>query len=1652
MADESVDIRYLLNSEEFARESARIDAAIRGTENATTAATAKMESDFQRLGKVVGRIGIATALAAAGREVFNFARDFESNMREVTTISDEVSGHLDAYKDKIIDLTTTIPVAATESASALYQIVSAGHDGADGMSILETAARAAVAGVTETATAADGITSILNAYQKGASEAGSVSDMMFTTVRLGKTTFGELAASIAQVTPTAAAYGVEMDQVLAAIATLTKSGVPTAQAVTRIRQAIVATSKVLGDGAFDDRSLQEALTEVAVMAGGSESKLRALVPEIEAVNGVLGLTGINAETAAAHLDEMSRAVGATQKAFDRQMEDANKQIELLKNNLQATFYGMGDAALDAVGGLAEVLNEAFATGAMDRMLATVGTLAVAYGTYRAQLLLTAAAKRALENTRYDEESRQLATLLTKEQQRVLGITNLTRLTKEQAATVREKIAAEVQAARTAAQLATAEKTVASQSYQAALKRSLASKQAIVEAEAALAAAKASGDAARIEAAQQTLAAAQQERHAAAIAKKSAAQTYSIARTKATTAATAANTLQTRVAAATDTAAARAKNIFTAATTRLARAFKALKAAFLSNPLGAIITVITTAAAAMSLFGNDTEEAASGVSALSDALAKHQAEMSREIAKIDELFDALRKAEKGTQEYADAKDAILSGYGSYLNSLGEEVRQLKDVEGAYVAIKNAAIESATARAKASFVEDASNRAAGAMGTAISGLRKGLESELSDKFKKQTPGLVDRIIAQMTNIMSRPGISAAAAKYDIAEILRGYGINWTGLADISEHGFGWNKNYINDYVEAFQSLEQVQKIADEVFTPPTASSTNNTTEQVETVSTRVATLREEIKNAQVELQKLRGADSTASEAQISQATARLKALQDQLETYTGVSSKGASETVKKQQELGQMMTQVEIDTQAQRIAAMRDGKAKRLAEIDLEYRQTQAKIAKDKASAQSKGATDSQLEVYDSLAAAAEQKRIADRTKIEQEYARQTAEEYRQLADVFLTEEQRKAKAREKTYQDMRDKAWEDLQAGNIDGMQYVDLSIRIDDAETKAELDAEIERYRAYLEERTRIEEEFEAEVTRLRKAKPHGGAEDEIEQRRRIRDAELQELEERLGITEDSFTAFVDSLVYKSTEELLAMIETAQNELNKLGKDGDPAKRAEQQKRLNAAQNALKRQQGNNNTKDATTPPSSGTIKKWAELQKVLKGVCGEFDEIGEAIGGTAGEAVKLAGEIATCTLSLIDSIMTAATSSANAVESTSTAATTAIKGVESASVILAVISAALQLATKIAQLFTKDHELSEETIKTYEAYMDITDKLIDKQKDLLEIVTGIQAVMASKEGIETIEKQIEATRELGKAYLASRKKNNHSYGVKMEKWMKGYRTDIESAGFDWDALKGSGRMEGLFDLSASELERFQKELPLVWSKIDEDARKYLETIIECGEKMDELGEATSEALTGFTLDDARDELLDFLDDMDATFDDVAENFQTTMMHAINRVIASGLDGRLKKWYENLSAAMKDGTLSDSEREALRREYEEIYRDAQEQQKAAYDMAGIVPDTAAAEGLRGEISEKITEETATKLEGLFRVTYDKVAEIRGMTAEQLQTLRDGVADVAEMLRYQVAIEENTRCTAENTAPLASKLDAVIDELQSIKKGGGVYAK
>lgn len=327
---------------------------------------------------VFGGIGISAgiAFAQAAKGAYEFEKQFQQSMKEVATLSSGIKGSLTDYMNQVMEITREIPVLANDAAKALYQIVSAGHDGANGMKVLEVSAKAAIGGVTDTATAADGITTLLNAYKLDVSEAEKISDQLFTTVKLGKTSFGELGKSIAQVAPIAASYGVETDQVLAAVATLTKQGTPTAQAMTQIRASIIAVSKVLGDGTFDNRTYQEALAEVARQAGGSESELRELVPEVEAVNAVLGLTGINVKEAAGHLEEMQNATGAAEAAFKEMASSAENQMKLLGNNITAALRPMGEAILKEISSIATAFNNAFENGNAQEAMKTLGTLIV----------------------------------------------------------------------------------------------------------------------------------------------------------------------------------------------------------------------------------------------------------------------------------------------------------------------------------------------------------------------------------------------------------------------------------------------------------------------------------------------------------------------------------------------------------------------------------------------------------------------------------------------------------------------------------------------------------------------------------------------------------------------------------------------------------------------------------------------------------------------------------------------------------------------------------------------------------------------------------------------------------------------------------------------------------------------------------------------------------------------------------------------------------------------------------------------------------------------------------------------------------------------------------------------------------------------------
>lgn len=330
----------------------------------------KMDGAFKKVGGMVSQmIGPVTALAAAYKlqqlaaEAYEFERAFGMAMREVQTISKAVQNDFEGISAAIVDMSANAPDGAIKLAKAYYQIVSAGYDGAAGLKLLDISSKAATAGITETSVAADGLTTVLNAWGLSADKAENVADVMFKTVERGKTTFGELASSIAQVAPLAAANNISFEEIFAALQTITKQGTPTAQAMTQIRSSIINMNNVLGDGWSKTMTYQEGLNKIAKQAGGSQTALKALIPDVEAISGMLALTGEKAKGAAEDLDETTRATGSMSKAYGTMIQEADNKWSMVHNKWTREVRELGRAMKEESSNMANFMDALLSNGA-----------------------------------------------------------------------------------------------------------------------------------------------------------------------------------------------------------------------------------------------------------------------------------------------------------------------------------------------------------------------------------------------------------------------------------------------------------------------------------------------------------------------------------------------------------------------------------------------------------------------------------------------------------------------------------------------------------------------------------------------------------------------------------------------------------------------------------------------------------------------------------------------------------------------------------------------------------------------------------------------------------------------------------------------------------------------------------------------------------------------------------------------------------------------------------------------------------------------------------------------------------------------------------------------------------------------------------------
>lgn len=332
---------------------------------------------FREFGSEIGGVGrllraspyaaAGLAFAVAAREGAEFSRAFG----EVSTIAEGSAAELATLRDEVIALSIELGKSPVEVSRALYQAISSGAtDSADALQLLEQALKLSTAGLASPEASINGLTNVINAYGLEIDKAGAVSDAFFTTVRLGKTRVEELAGSIGSVAPLASQLGLSYEELLASLAALTQQGLSTSEAFTQIRSVLVGLLKngddvdkalqsvgsSFKDGELRSRSFASVLNDVRAAVGDSESALTELFGRAEAVGGVLGLTGDNAERFAAILDGITDSAGATDKAFDTVVSGSGARLAKAFQNLKTETAAFGVELLDATFKLKDLLD------------------------------------------------------------------------------------------------------------------------------------------------------------------------------------------------------------------------------------------------------------------------------------------------------------------------------------------------------------------------------------------------------------------------------------------------------------------------------------------------------------------------------------------------------------------------------------------------------------------------------------------------------------------------------------------------------------------------------------------------------------------------------------------------------------------------------------------------------------------------------------------------------------------------------------------------------------------------------------------------------------------------------------------------------------------------------------------------------------------------------------------------------------------------------------------------------------------------------------------------------------------------------------------------------------------------------------------------
>lgn len=383
------------------------------------------------------KIGAALGFAALTSQIYGSvtaATTFQATLRNTTgllTGSGATSAMADAayqnFNKQVLALAPKLAKTPQDLANSLYDIVSSGFTGNDATTVLAAAGKGASAGVTDTATVANALVRTMSAYGQKAKEAKKDTDVMFQGVNIGILNFQEMSTGLSQVIGLAAAAKVPFDQLVGAVALLTRKGLEAPEAFTSLNQMLLgimapspqsqqaaesifgadwkkkwSAQAVAGQGLAgvmknlmkvlnpspeqikNLNSMDSTVSDLAAsqIAGDKIDVLTSLFGNVRALRGALILASSSGYTFSDVMKDMQKSGGATDRVFAEQEKTFGRQkdrlaaiFDVLKISVGSGLLPeLGDQFKSVSGWLEKVINSPeFANGSTSDKLKAIGS-------------------------------------------------------------------------------------------------------------------------------------------------------------------------------------------------------------------------------------------------------------------------------------------------------------------------------------------------------------------------------------------------------------------------------------------------------------------------------------------------------------------------------------------------------------------------------------------------------------------------------------------------------------------------------------------------------------------------------------------------------------------------------------------------------------------------------------------------------------------------------------------------------------------------------------------------------------------------------------------------------------------------------------------------------------------------------------------------------------------------------------------------------------------------------------------------------------------------------------------------------------------------------------------------------------------------------